>query len=43
MFRARPEPKTSLSLAMKVFVQPSFFISVTSAAPWIVSLGTIRT
>jgi hypothetical protein len=28
---------------MKTLVQPSSFISVASAAPWMVSLGTIRT
>jgi len=42
MFRDRPAPYTSLSLRMYAEVQPSFFMIVASAAPWMVSFGTMR-
>ena len=42
MFRDRPAPYTSLSFRMYTFVQPSFFMTVARAAPWMVSFGTMR-
>ena len=42
MLRARPAPYTSLSLAIATLVQPSSFMVVASAAPWMVSFGTMR-
>ena len=42
MLRARPAPYVVLSLKMWTDLQPSSFIVVTSAAPWMSSAGTTR-
>jgi hypothetical protein len=42
MLRARPAPYTSLSCRIPALRQPSSAITLASAAPWIVSLGTMR-
>ena len=42
MLRARPAPYVVLSSHSVAVLQPSFFMTETSAAPWILSRGTTR-